>query len=160
MSPTYHRYSTDTIPTAVSADCWQVHRPTLSVDTQPILSADTRPTVYRPTVGRGRLKWTWSRNTRYSVSCVLVLSNNLCFKSLHAGTSIDMINFEAYEFVVKWRLPATSAWVGHSVLKITPTVHSALIKPCSMSFFRVFLGRGRRKPNPRREIRSTTGSQG
>ena len=60
MSPTYHRYSTDTIPTAVSADCWQVHRPTLSVDTQPILSADTRPTVYRPTVGHGWLKWTWS----------------------------------------------------------------------------------------------------
>ena len=60
MSPTYHRYSTDTIPTAVSADCWQVHRPTLSVDTQPILSADTRPTVYWPTVGHGWLKWTWS----------------------------------------------------------------------------------------------------
>ena len=65
MSPTYHRYSTDTIPTAVSADCWRLltgkHWPTtLSVDTQPILSADTRPTVYRPTVGRGWLKWTWS----------------------------------------------------------------------------------------------------
>ena len=69
MSPTYDRYSTDTIPTAVSADCWQVHRPTLSVDTQPILSADTRPIVYRPTVGRGWLKWTWSQDAKVNIQC-------------------------------------------------------------------------------------------